>query len=35
MFVLQVWEAAAKVVKEEEAIKEKLCEDLSNLVIDC
>lgn len=28
----KVWEAAAKVVKEEEAIKEKLCEDLSNLV---
>jgi len=32
MFALQVWEAAEKVVKEEEAIKQKLCEDLSNLV---
>lgn len=28
----KVWEAAEKVVKEEEAIKQKLCEDLSNLV---
>ncbi|CAI9762385.1 unnamed protein product [Fraxinus pennsylvanica] len=28
----QVWEAAAKTVKDEEAIKQKLCEDLNNLV---
>ncbi|KAL2550305.1 hypothetical protein Fot_11835 [Forsythia ovata] len=28
----QVWEAAAKAVKDEEAIKQKLCEDLNNLV---
>ncbi|WCJ36569.1 hypothetical protein M5689_017760 [Euphorbia peplus] len=28
----QVWEAAMKTVKDEEAIKQKLCEDLSNLV---
>ncbi|KAK2653726.1 hypothetical protein Ddye_013582 [Dipteronia dyeriana] len=28
----QAWEAAAKVVKDEEAIKQKLCEDLNNLV---
>ncbi|XP_045807624.1 structural maintenance of chromosomes protein 4 [Trifolium pratense] len=28
----KAWESAAKVVKEEEEIKQKLCEDLSNLV---
>ncbi|KAL8519439.1 hypothetical protein ACS0TY_010394 [Phlomoides rotata] len=28
----KAWEAAAKVVQDEEAIKQKLCEDLSNLV---
>lgn len=28
----KVWESASKVVKDEEAIKQKLCEDLSNLV---
>ena len=31
-FVLQVWEAASQAVKDEEAIKQKLCEDLSQLV---
>jgi hypothetical protein len=30
--VLQAWEAASKAVKDEEAIKQKLCEDLSQLV---
>lgn len=30
--VYQAWEAAAKVVKDEEAIKQKLCEDLNSLV---
>lgn len=30
--VCQAWEAAAKVVKDEEAIKQKLCEDLNSLV---
>ncbi|KAJ1423887.1 hypothetical protein SESBI_12169 [Sesbania bispinosa] len=29
---IYVWESASKVVKDEEAIKQKLCEDLSNLV---
>ncbi|KAI8564706.1 hypothetical protein RHMOL_Rhmol03G0202400 [Rhododendron molle] len=28
----QTWEAASKAVKDEEAIKEKLCKDLNNLV---
>ncbi|KAL2324479.1 hypothetical protein Fmac_023537 [Flemingia macrophylla] len=28
----KVWESASKVVRDEEAIKQKLCEDLSNLV---
>ena len=28
----QVWEMESKDVKDEEAIKEKLCEDLKNLV---
>lgn len=28
----KVWEAASKVVKDEEAMKQKLCDDLSNLV---
>ncbi|KAK7280022.1 hypothetical protein RJT34_25084 [Clitoria ternatea] len=28
----KAWEAASKVVKDEEAVKQKLCEDLSNLV---
>lgn len=28
----KAWEAASKVVKDEEAIKQKLCEDLNNLV---
>ncbi|XP_057423188.1 uncharacterized protein LOC130717094 [Lotus japonicus] len=28
----KAWESAAKVVKDEEAVKQKLCEDLSNLV---
>ncbi|XP_028768534.1 uncharacterized protein LOC114726135 isoform X2 [Neltuma alba] len=28
----KVWESASKVVKDEEAIKQKLCEDLNNLV---
>ncbi|KAL4357807.1 hypothetical protein AHAS_Ahas09G0223600 [Arachis hypogaea] len=28
----KVWEAASKVVKDEEALKQKLCDDLSNLV---
>ena len=28
-----MWEAAAKAVKDEEAVKEKLCDDLSQLVI--
>ncbi|XP_059629397.1 uncharacterized protein LOC132271906 isoform X2 [Cornus florida] len=28
----KAWEAASKAVKDEEAIKQKLCEDLSNLV---
>lgn len=32
MFSLQVWEAASKVVQDEEAVKQKLCEDLNNLV---
>jgi hypothetical protein len=30
--VLQAWEAASKDVKDEEAIKQKLCEDLNQLV---
>lgn len=30
--LLQEWEAASKAVKDEEAIKQKLCEDLNNLV---
>jgi len=30
--MLQVWESASKTVQEEEAIKQKLCEDLSKLV---
>ncbi|KAL2945693.1 hypothetical protein AAZX31_U036500 [Glycine max] len=28
----KVWESASKVVRDEEALKQKLCEDLSNLV---
>ncbi|KAJ1402531.1 hypothetical protein SESBI_27938 [Sesbania bispinosa] len=32
IYLLKVWESASKVVKDEEAIKQKLCEDLSNLV---
>jgi hypothetical protein len=32
MFGRQAWESAAKLVKDEEEIKQKLCEDLSNLV---
>lgn len=30
--VIQAWEAATKAVKDEEEIKQKLCEDLNNLV---
>lgn len=30
--VYQVWEAALQAVKEEEAIKQQLCEDLNQLV---
>lgn len=32
MLSLQVWEAASKVVQDEEAIKQKLCDDLNHLV---
>lgn len=28
----QVWEVASKALKDEEAVKQKLCDDLSNLV---
>lgn len=31
-YLLQAWEAASKAVQDEEAIKQKLCEDLSQLV---
>lgn len=30
--VFQAWEAAVQVVKDEEAIKQNLCEDLNQLV---
>lgn len=30
--IYQVWEAASKALKDEEAMKQKLCDDLSNLV---
>lgn len=32
MMLWQVWEAAAQVVKDEEAAKQKLCDDLNQLV---
>ena len=31
-FEFQAWEEASKAVKDEEAFKQKLCEDLNNLV---
>ena len=32
LYVFQIWEAALKALNDEEAIKQKLCEDLNNLV---
>lgn len=32
-FFLKAYEAASKVVKDEEAVKQRLCEDLNSLVL--